>query len=101
MTHDDSVATGESTPTPTENQATTETGEPRSYEEARDELVAVVGKLESGGVSLQESVALWERGEELAKTCQRWLDGIRERLDAVIAADADADDSADDDKADT
>ncbi len=55
-----------------------------SYEEARDELVAVVQKLETGGTSLQESIALWERGEELATICQRWLDGARARLDAVI-----------------
>lgn len=55
-----------------------------SYEEARDELVAVVQKLETGGTSLQESIALWERGEELAAVCQRWLDGARARLDAVM-----------------
>lgn len=55
-----------------------------SYEEARDELVAVVQKLETGGTSLQESIQLWERGEELARICQRWLDGARARLDAVV-----------------
>lgn len=55
-----------------------------SYEEARDELIAVVQKLETGGTSLQESIALWERGEELAQICQRWLDGARARLDAVM-----------------
>jgi exodeoxyribonuclease VII small subunit len=55
-----------------------------SYEEARDELIAVVQKLETGGTSLQESIALWERGEELARVCQRWLDGARARLDAVV-----------------
>ena len=54
-----------------------------SYEEARDELVVVVQKLEAGGIALQESIALWERGEELAQICQRWLDGARARLDAV------------------
>ncbi len=57
---------------------------PQTYEEARDELVAVVGKLETGGVSLQESVELWERGEELATVCQRWLDGVRSRLDQAM-----------------
>jgi exodeoxyribonuclease VII small subunit len=62
------------------------TDEPElSYEEARDELVAVVQRLETGGVPLQESVALWERGEELATICQRWLDGARARLDAAHA----------------
>ena len=50
------------------------------YEQARDELVAVVQKLETGGAGLEESLALWERGEELAAVCQRWLDGARERL---------------------
>ncbi|MGI8702335.1 MAG: exodeoxyribonuclease VII small subunit [Nocardioidaceae bacterium] len=54
-----------------------------SYEDARDELLTVVQRLETGGVSLQESVALWERGEQLADICQRWLDGARARLDAV------------------
>jgi exodeoxyribonuclease VII small subunit len=61
-------------------------GEPAlSYEEARDELLAVVQRLETGGVPLQESVALWERGEQLAVICQRWLDGARARLDAARA----------------
>jgi exodeoxyribonuclease VII small subunit len=51
-----------------------------SYEQARAELAAVVEKLEAGGTSLEESLALWERGEQLAAVCQRWLDGARERL---------------------
>lgn len=59
------------------------------YEQARDELVAVVAKLEAGRVTLEESITLWERGEELAKICQDWLDGARARLDAVIAARGD------------
>jgi exodeoxyribonuclease VII small subunit len=54
-----------------------------SYEQARAELVTVVEKLESGGTTLEESLALWERGEQLAATCQRWLDGARARLDAA------------------
>ena len=54
-----------------------------SYEEARAELAAVVEKLEAGGTTLEESLALWERGEKLADTCQRWLDGARARLDAA------------------
>lgn len=58
-----------------------------SYEDARDELLTVVQRLETGGVPLQESVALWERGEELADICQRWLDGARARLDAVAGDD--------------
>ncbi len=55
------------------------------YEQARDELVAVVSALEGGGLSLEESLALWERGEELAAVCQRWLDDARRRLDDVLA----------------
>jgi len=62
-----------------------------SYEQARDELVDVVRRLEAGGTSLEESLALWERGEKLAQVCQGWLDGARKRLDAAIAA-TDADD---------
>lgn len=50
------------------------------YEQARDELIAVVQKLETGGTSLEESLALWERGEQLAAICQQWLDGARDRL---------------------
>lgn len=53
------------------------------YEEARDELVAVVARLEAGAATLEESLTLWERGEALAARCQEWLDGARERLSAV------------------
>jgi exodeoxyribonuclease VII small subunit len=56
-----------------------------SYEEAREELVEVVRRLESGGTDLEESLALWERGEQLAQICQGWLEGARKRLDAAIA----------------
>jgi exodeoxyribonuclease VII small subunit len=54
-----------------------------TYEQARDELVSVVHRLESGGVPLDESLRLWERGEELAGICQRWLDGARARVEAA------------------
>ena len=54
-----------------------------SYEAARAELEDVVRRLESGGVTLEESLALWERGEELARACQERLDGARARLDAA------------------
>lgn len=60
-----------------------------SYEEAREELVEVVRTLEAGGTTLEESLALWERGEALAKVCQEWLDGARKRLDEAIARDTD------------
>lgn len=56
------------------------------YEQARDELIEVVRRLETGGTSLEESLELWERGEELARVCRRWLDGARARLDAALAA---------------
>lgn len=55
------------------------------YEQARDELIAVVQKLETGGTSLDESLALWERGELLAGICQQWLDGAKARLAAASA----------------
>ena len=61
------------------------TGEEQlSYEAARDELVDVVRRLEAGGTTLEESLALWERGEQLAVICQQWLDGARHRLQAAI-----------------
>ena len=54
-----------------------------SYEQAREELVAVVSQLEAGGASLEESLALWERGEVLAKRCEEWLEGAKARLAAA------------------
>jgi exodeoxyribonuclease VII small subunit len=54
-----------------------------SYEQARTELAGVVERLEAGGTTLEESLALWERGERLADICQRWLDGARARLNAA------------------
>jgi exodeoxyribonuclease VII small subunit len=56
-----------------------------SYEQAREELAEVVRQLEQGGASLEESLGLWERGEELAGICQSWLDGAKARLDAALA----------------
>jgi exodeoxyribonuclease VII small subunit len=61
---------------------------PLSYEDAREELIDVVRRLEAGGTTLEESLALWERGEKLATVCQNWLDGARKRLDAAIEPDA-------------
>lgn len=68
---------------------TTEATTP-SYEEARAELVEVVRQLEAGGTTLEESLALWERGERLATVCQDWIDGARERLEAVLAEGGEA-----------
>ncbi|WP_435770152.1 exodeoxyribonuclease VII small subunit [Nocardioides sp. SYSU DS0651] len=75
----------------------TEPDQTLSYEEARAELVEVVSRLEQGGTTLEESLALWERGEQLATVCQEWIDGARARLDAVLesregAAGADEED---------
>ncbi len=54
-----------------------------SYEQARDELIQVVSRLEQGGTSLEESLQLWERGEALAARCEDWLIGARRRLEAA------------------
>ena len=61
------------------------------YEQAREELIDVVRRLETGGLTLEESLALWERGEQLATICQTWLDGARARLETrATEADGDA-----------
>jgi len=57
------------------------------YEQTRDQLVDVVQQLEAGGLTLEESLALWQRGEELAATCQKLLEGAQQTLDAAIADD--------------
>jgi exodeoxyribonuclease VII small subunit len=59
----------------------------QTYEQAREELAEVVRRLEAGGLTLEESLALWERGEELARLCQHWLDRARERLAAATPGD--------------
>lgn len=56
---------------------------PMSFEAARDELDAVVRELESGGLTLEASLALWERGEQLATVCEQWLTQARARIDAA------------------
>lgn len=56
-----------------------------SYETARAELAEVVRALESGGQSLEDSLALWQRGEQLADICQKWLDEASRRVDEAIA----------------
>ncbi|MWB98351.1 exodeoxyribonuclease VII small subunit [Agromyces seonyuensis] len=62
-----------------------------SYEESRDELIRVVGELEQGNATLERSLALWERGEALARRCEEWLIGAKARLDAARAGiEADA-----------
>jgi exodeoxyribonuclease VII small subunit len=69
-------------------------GAPRetlSYEQARDKLAAVVKRLEAGGLTLEQSLELWERGERLAAVCGEWLDGARARLAAAVARRDDVD----------
>lgn len=62
------------------------------YEEARDELIAVVQQLEQGGLDLDASLTLWERGEALAKRCEEHLAGARQRVEQALATrDGDAD----------
>jgi exodeoxyribonuclease VII small subunit len=56
-----------------------------SYEQARDELTGVVRQLEAGGLTLEQSLDLWERGEKLAAICSEWLDGARARLTTAMA----------------
>lgn len=65
----------------------TQPDENLTYEQARDELVSVVTKLEAGGTTLEESLALWQRGEELATVCEKFLEGARAKLDAATQAD--------------
>ncbi|MBO0843317.1 MAG: exodeoxyribonuclease VII small subunit [Nocardioides sp.] len=57
-----------------------------SYEQAREELVEVVRRLEAGGITLEESLTLWERGERLADLCQEWLDGARRKIDEAVGS---------------
>ncbi|GAA3723105.1 exodeoxyribonuclease VII small subunit [Spinactinospora alkalitolerans] len=66
-----------------------------SYEEAREELNTVVRRLESGGLTLKESLALWERGEGLAKTCEEWLEGARAKLAVALAEDGEQEEGGD------
>jgi exodeoxyribonuclease VII small subunit len=61
----------------------TEPASPVPYEQARDQLAEVVRRLESGGLTLEDSLELWERGERLAAICSDWLEGARARLAAA------------------
>jgi exodeoxyribonuclease VII small subunit len=64
-----------------------------SFEAARDELVRVVSELEQGAPTLEQSLALWERGEALAARCEEWLLGAKRRLDAARSAASEEDES--------
>jgi exodeoxyribonuclease VII small subunit len=63
----------------------TEAASPVPYEKARDQLADVVRRLEGGGLTLEESLELWEQGERLATICSEWLEGARARLTAASA----------------
>ena len=67
-----------------------------SYEQARDELIQVVSRLEQGGATLEESLQLWERGEALAIRCEEWLIGARKRLEDALKGGSTASDTATD-----
>ncbi|GAC49043.1 exodeoxyribonuclease VII small subunit [Gordonia aichiensis] len=67
------------------------------YEQARDELVEVVTALEHGGLDLDASLALWERGEALATRCEEHLTGARDRIEAALSHEADDSDGGDSD----
>lgn len=69
------------------------------YEDARDELVAIVARLEAGSATLEDSLTLWERGEALAARCQTLLDGALARVEGASDGASD-DDAADDEDAD-
>ena len=85
----------EQTDTPAEAQTDAQT-DALSYEQARDQLASVVKRLETGGLTLEQSLELWERGERLAAVCGRLLEGARARLSAATAErSGDADDDAD------
>lgn len=60
------------------------------FEQARDELIELVKKLEAGGLTLEESLQLWERGERLATICEEWLEGARARMATALAHQDDA-----------
>ncbi|MCF6469734.1 exodeoxyribonuclease VII small subunit [Nonomuraea sp. MG754425] len=60
-------------------------GKTPTYEQAREELTEVVRRLETGGLTLEQSIELWERGEKLAAVCEEWLQGARVKLAAAMA----------------
>jgi exodeoxyribonuclease VII small subunit len=64
------------------------------YEQARDELAELVRRLEAGGLTLEQSLQLWERGERLAAICTEWLEGARARLAEAVAQRGDGSDQS-------
>ena len=82
------VASNPSTPAPSSGGTPNVSVAELSYEQARDELIRVVNELEQGSSTLEQSLALWERGEALARRCEEWLIGAKARLDAARSAAA-------------
>lgn len=82
------VASTPSTPAASSGGGSTAGVADLSYERARDELIRVVNELEQGSSTLEQSLALWERGEALARRCEEWLIGAKARLDAARSAAA-------------
>jgi len=80
----------------TDKSGPPDTAKPLGYEQARDQLVDLVKRLEAGGLTLEQSLDLWEQGERLAAICEEWLEGARARLAAAVSKQAD-DDAPDDD----
>jgi exodeoxyribonuclease VII small subunit len=76
----------------------TDKSAPLGYEQARDQLVDLVKRLEAGGLTLEQSLDLWEKGERLATICEEWLEGARARLAAAVSQRS-GDDRPDDDAA--
>jgi exodeoxyribonuclease VII small subunit len=66
-------------------KADSATDRPPAYEQARDELIELVKRLEAGGLTLEQSLQLWERGEQLAAICEDWLEGARARMATALA----------------
>lgn len=77
----------------------TPVGKRLGYEQARDQLAELVKRLEAGGLTLEQSLELWQKGERLAAVCEDWLEGARARLAAAITAPAESGDDAGDDAA--
>jgi exodeoxyribonuclease VII small subunit len=71
-------------------------GPPRpDYEQARDELTELVKRLEAGGLTLEQSLQLWERGEQLAAICEEWLEGARARMATALARPEEPEEASD------
>ena len=84
MTARDSAQPGAAQPGAAQHGAAQPGAQRPAYEQARDELTELVKRLEAGGLTLEQSLALWERGERLAVICEEWLEGARARLAAAM-----------------